>query len=207
MKIQKKTKLNVKFNEKAKGVQVVTPRFRVTFPHVYQPTQFEGKGPFNYSCGMLYDSNIDLSRLEKAISDAKVACFGKDKTKWPECKSPFKDGNDSPYDGYADKIVLSAKALRKPGVIDADKQPISEESDEFYAGCYARAQLSCKIQKVKDEFFECFYLNGIKKIEDGERLGGSFDKDSFDEFSEEDSQGQDALDDSNDNIDDDDIGL
>ncbi|MBK8260162.1 MAG: DUF2815 family protein [Nannocystis sp.] len=131
--------------------RIVTPEFRVSYPHVFKAQAMPGtKNDPKFSVTMLFDKKQDLAAIKKAIKAAKVAKFGEDPKKWPEgIKSPVKDGDGpagiakktgKPMEGYAGHWVVAASTgeTSPPGVVDRNGEEILKASD-FYAGCYARA--------------------------------------------------------------------
>ena len=83
----------------------------------------------------------------------------------------LRDGDAEKDDeAYEGAFFINANSVQKPGVVDADLNPIIDP-DEFYSGCFGRASLT----------FYPYNSNGSKgiaglgnlqKLEDGERLGG-----------------------------------
>ncbi len=158
---------------------VMTPVFRVSFPNVFKPrANFEGQKPA-YSVQMLFEKDADLKVLRQAVVDAATAKWG-DKSKWPKFKYPvFKDGNEKNLDNYKDKIVVEARTIQKPGLIDQKRQDIIDAS-EFYAGCYARATVTCYAYSHMGNNGVSFGLQNIQKVKDGEAFSGK--RNAKDEF-------------------------
>jgi hypothetical protein len=162
----------------------ITPEFRVSFPQVIEPKAF-GKQAAKYSIVMLFTKKTDLNALKKAAHNAAVEKWGKDKTSWPKnLKMPFRDGNEkSDLMGYEDTIFVSASSKDQPGLVDQKKQEILSDRD-FYAGCYARAQLLA-FAYDKPEFGTkgvSFGLQHVQKVRDGEKFSGR--KNASDVFDE-----------------------
>lgn len=166
------------------------PKFRVSFPKVFKAEAFEDQAP-KYSCTMLFDESLDLSIFKKAVHAAKVKKWGADKTQWPKkIRSPFRDGNEKQdLEGYKGMIYITASNKHRPQVVGPDKAPIAEETDEFYAGCYARASLNAFAYETKTKTGAIlnrgvsFSLENIQKVGEGKRFSGRIDaEDSFDEI-------------------------
>jgi len=150
--------------------KIVTKEFRVSFPHVFKPSGFEGQDP-KYSITMLFDKSTDISDL-KALA-TQVA-----KEKWPKgipssMRKPFRDGDEEKpdTDGYANTIFVRASSKTKPGVVDTDLQPILDEND-FYGGCYARAEITCFAYDFAGNKGVSFGLNHVQKLRDGDSFSG-----------------------------------
>ncbi len=165
--------------------QVLTPKFRVSFPAVFEPKLPPGKTDpkdAKYSITMLFKVEgtdaVDITPLKNAVRDVMVAKFGEDKTKWPKgFKLPFRSGEEEAKkdaDGYGKGIIFcsaSAKREFKPGLVDQNKKPITSPS-EFYGGCYARATLSVYWYDKGVNKGIAFGLRNIQKWHDGEPFSG-----------------------------------
>lgn len=161
----------------------VTPMFRVSFPEVYKAKAYKDEKEPKFKLTMLFAKNADLSVMRKAVFAAKKAKFGPDKTKWPKmgANPVFRDGNDkSDLDGYKDTIFVVAKNKHRPKVIgpkfeDGEPVELTEESREFYAGCYARASLRAFVYGGPGTPYKpgvSFSLESIQKLKDGEPFDG-----------------------------------
>ena len=152
--------------------KVMTPEFRVSFPAVFQPTSFEGQQP-KYKINMMFPKGTNLDDMEK-LAIAAVDKEWPDKAKRPtDMKTPFRDGDKEKPDWpeYADAIFVAATSKMKPGLVDANVQPIIKES-EFYAGCYARATVTAYAYDKAGNRGVAFGLQNIQKIKDGEPFSG-----------------------------------
>jgi hypothetical protein len=156
--------------------RLLTPEFRVSYPHVFKANAFKGGKP-KFSVTMLFPKNSDLSPIKNAIKEAKIAKFGADKDSWPDdLESPVVDG-DSPKhadkDGYKGcwAIKASTNEDQRPGVVDENVQPILEPSD-FYPGCYARAYVYAYVWEFAGKRGVGFILDHVQKLRDGKSFGG-----------------------------------
>lgn len=160
-----------KVDPKAK-CRIVTPTFRVSYPHVFKPAQVMGKGEFKYSITMLFKKDADLTSVKEAIRNAKIAQFGPNKADWPELDSPVMDGDSPKYadkEGYKGHWAIKAISNEnvKPGVVDYPAgDPILEQSD-FYPGCYARAQVFARVWEFSGKQGIHFILDHVQKLKDG----------------------------------------
>lgn len=149
------------------------PEFRVSFPHVFEKhSGFEGQEP-KFSVVMLFSKKADLSALKRAVQNAAIEKWGP-KEKWPKnLRMPFRDGNEkSDLQGYKDTIFISASSKQRPGVVDQRREPITEESEGFYAGCYARASLIAFAYDTAGNKGVSFSLQNLQKLRDGEKFSG-----------------------------------
>lgn len=173
-----------------------SPKFRVSFPHVFEPHAFEDQQA-KYSIVMLFPRNENLKELQRAVHNAAVEKWGADKAKWPKgLRMPFRDGNEkSDMAGYANTIFVSATSKQRPQVIgnkrvDGQFPTLTKEDNEFYAGCYARATLIAFAYEKMGNKGVSFSLQNIQKWADGEQFSGR--KNAEDEFDDIEDGSEDA---------------
>jgi hypothetical protein len=181
---------------KSERVRLLTPSFRVSFPDIFVKRAFQGQGEESgrYACAALF-SGFEV-KDDRAIIKAPASWSDKDQAKWnaivAACnrvsieafrmpmkdldrgvyKLPFHRGEEKEYDGYGPGVVyftMSAKN-RRPGIIAKDGiTPITQGgSEEFYAGCYARASVT-PFANVQWKSLS-LGLNNLQKLDDGSRL-------------------------------------
>lgn len=156
--------------------RLLTPQFRVSFPHVFKPSVMKGtNNPPKYSVTMLFPKDSNIKPLQEVIKQAKIAKFGPNKNDWPEgIASPVDDGDDPKHakkEGYAGHWVLKAStgADQRPGVFDEKVQEIVDPS-RFYPGCYAKAYVYAYVwefPKGSGRFGVSFILDHVQKVADG----------------------------------------
>ena len=162
---------------KTETTALMSPEFRVSFPHVFKPQEAmeAGKEP-RYGITMLFAANTDLAALKAEAAKAAQDFFG-DKLKDPNfakrLRTPFRDQGEKPdLEGYVSgSVFMNATSKMKPGLVDENVQPIIDES-QFYAGCYARATLRFFGYDQKGNVGVGCGVNNIQKLRDGESLGG-----------------------------------
>lgn len=157
---------------------VMTPKFRVSYPKVFKPELNTLSQKMEFSVVALFPKGQDLAILKKACEEELIAKLGADKTKWPKgLKSPFRDQSDREKEGVlpagheAGAIFINLKTSNKPGVVDANVQPIINESD-FYAGCYAHASVRPYYYDQKGNKGIALGLQNIQKLGEGDPLSG-----------------------------------
>ena len=161
---------------------------RLSYPALFQPRQVaQDSDKKNYQATILIpksDTNTVAiiqaaiqAAVDQGVADGKFKQpIDPNQTKYP----PLRDGDTMNSNGeprgaeFAGHWFISSKAPenRKPFVVDANVQPVIQESD-VYAGCYVNAAL---------QFFPYSHatggkgisvsLQGIQKARDGEPLGG-----------------------------------
>lgn len=164
---------------------VITPEFRVSYPTLFKPKKNDLNNQMEYSVVALFKKGENLDKLKAAAQEACEKKWGKDKAKWPKTlRSPFRDqadraktneetGKEYLPDGYeAGAFYLNLKSTTRPGVVNQAVKEITEESGDFYAGCYAYASLSCYAYDQKGNKGVAFGLQNIQKSRDGEPFGG-----------------------------------
>lgn len=163
--------------QKKGGISLLTPKFRVAYPHVFRPQKPKsGDGDPKYSITMLFDKNDDLSELQQAIKAVKVERWGS-KENWPEFKHPVVVDGDKPK--HADKegykghwaIKASTGEDRKPTVVDEDVKPIIDPA-KFYPGCYAIASIYITTYDNEWGAGVRIVLDHVQKVDDGKPFGG-----------------------------------
>lgn len=166
--------------------RILTPEFRVSYPHIFKAQAMPGtNNPPKYSITMLFPKDTDLTSLKAAMTNAKVARFGADSSKWPKVKSAVSDGDgeagrskktNDPLEGYAGHWVVKASTNedQKPGLVDESVKAIIEPA-KFYAGCYARAYIFAYVwefPKGSGKFGMGFILDHVQKLRDGKSFAG-----------------------------------
>lgn len=163
--------------------EVLTPSFRVSFPYVFEPNK-DGK----FGTVMIYDKDVDFSNLESLIQATL-------KAKWPKnppkgMMLPILDGDDSDREEYQGKFYINGKIGKyKAGVVDSQRQPIDDPA-ELYAGCHARAILTCYAWTYMGKNGVSVNIRSIQKLRDDEPLvsfsSAENDFDEVDSFDGED---------------------
>lgn len=188
--------------EKAKAQNVLTNKFRVSFPNVFKARKNLTNQKDEYSVMAIFPPGADLKRLQEAAHRACVEKWGPDKGKWPkdpgtgqvDVRSPFRKHEEKRYENDAGNLVfpqgmepggifMNFKSTRQPGLIDAQKQDITAASD-FYPGCYARATVNALAYGGPGTSFKAgvsFWLQNLQKMGEGEPLGSKTNpQDDFD---------------------------
>jgi len=160
---------------------MLTPVFRVSYPNVFKPKLNKMNNKLEYSVEALFDKKADLSGMKKMAQEALIEKFGPDQKKWPKnLRSPFKDqvlktkeidGKEVLADIYTPGAVfMSLKSNQKPGVVNQNTEDIIDET-EFYAGCFARAYVTCYAYLQAGNAGVNFGLQHVQKVKEGDPLG------------------------------------
>jgi hypothetical protein len=139
----------------SKGSRLLTPKFRVSFPQVFEKASYNNGTPRYSLTGLFFPKTFteaDKAKwdaIKKKLGEVCVEFFKKDIKTMKEDRSfkiPFHKGNEKDYQGYGDPDMVffsMANSKRRPQIVDVNGNPItSENSEEFYAGCWARASVN-----------------------------------------------------------------
>jgi len=160
---------------KSAKVKFVTGKVRFSFVHVFEPAETLN-GSLKYSASILIPKTDKdtVERFKKAfeeVKEANKAFFGGNIPKL--LKGGLRDGDaekDDPI--YAGHYFINANSNEKPGVVDADLDPIMDKN-EFYSGCYGRASITLYPYDASGSKGIAAGLNNVQKLDDGEKLGGA----------------------------------
>ena len=159
--------------DKKKGaLKVITPKFRLSFPELFEPKAFEDQAA-KYSIQMLFGKKTDLAPLKNVVKLAVKEKWGDNPPKG--IVYPFKDGNEKDLEGYEDTIVVGAASKFKPQVVDQKIEAILT-ADDIYAGCFARAAINAYAWEYKNAKGQVmkrgvsFNLESVQKLAEGERF-------------------------------------
>ena len=126
-------------------IKIVTNKVRFSYAHVFQPQAAIEGGTPKYSVSLIIPKSDTetVAKFQKAFEDAattNAAFFGGAVPKG--LKGGLRDGDAEKDDpAYANSFFVNANSANKPGVVDANMNPIIDPS-EFYSGCYGRASVT-----------------------------------------------------------------
>lgn len=164
--------------------RLLTPPFRVSFPSVFEKASYNNGTPRFSVVGLFYPKQfteadkLKWQAIRKQLDVVSLEGFKKPMKELDRgiYKIPFHKGDEKDYQGYGDKDMVfftMANSKRRPQIININGEPVtSENAEEFYAGCWARASVNPywfnnigkglaiglgNLQKLKDdESFEGF---------------------------------------------------
>lgn len=165
----------------SKPTFVVTGMVRLSYTNLVRPYAREGQEP-KYSTTILIPKN-DVATLQRINAAIEAATADGVANKWggqrpPKMDTPVHDGDGGrPSDGMPfgkecnGHYVLTASSKQKPEVVDANLNPIINET-EIYSGMYARVSLNFFAYNSNGKKGVGCGLGNVQKLQDGEPLGG-----------------------------------
>lgn len=171
------------------SLKIVTDAHTLSFVYIDEPRAFnEGDKPKFEVTVLIPKDHPDVEEIQEAIDSAyeqnkdKVFKGAKMSNKW---HNPLRDGDEyleehpeaTQYEGC---YYVKATSTQKPRCWDTDGTELFDVS-EIYSGCEAMVSMRCFAFNNKAKGFG-FYLNGIKKTDDGERIGGGGSDATIDDF-------------------------
>lgn len=187
----------------ANETKVITGKVRLSYAFLFEARKRDADDTDSkpkYSTAILIPKNTPEGKAtykklraaqQAALEEGKAKLGGSIPKKW---KDTIHDGDEDQdldeHPEYAGHWYLTASNTRKPGLIDRDRDPITEESD-LYSGCYARVSLNAYAYNYQGTKGVTFSLRNVQKLADGEAFGGvnTAPEDDFDDdyqFTDED---------------------
>ena len=161
----------------------LSPRGRVSFPSVWEPSGPEGSKPkFNITL-VFRPSEMDDEQKEKfqqLLDSAEAACkqrFGCSLGGSPEgsvktVASPFHKGEEKPKFYEPGDVYVKFISEQAPKVVDQSRTPISPSSGDFYPGCWAHVTYEVFAYDKSGNKGVSFGLRNVQKTADDEPFGG-----------------------------------
>ena len=180
---------------------VTSKRVRFSYANLLTPkSPVEGAEPV-YSVSLIIskDDTFTLDKIKNAIQAAydegsnKLKGNGKTVPPLASLRSVLRDGDvDKAGDeAYKNSYFINAKSKTKPGIVDANCNPIINPEEEIYSGMYGRASITFYAYNTGMSKGIACGLNNIQKIADGDRLGGRASAE--DDFKEDSNPDEDFL--------------
>ena len=161
--------------------KVITGKVVMSYLTVNEPKTPLGGGTPKYSVSLIIPKS-DTATVEKIRAAIKAAHDeGQSKLKGnsksvpalDDLKTPLRDGDKERKgdDAYKDSFFVNANSTTKPGVVDADRNPILDSS-ELYSGIIGRASINFYAFNSNGNRGIACGLNNLQKLADGTPLGG-----------------------------------
>ena len=140
-----------------------------------------GGGTPKYSVSLIIPKSdtVTIAKIRAAIKaayeegESKLKGNSKFVPDLEDLKTPLRDGDKDRKgdEAYANSYFINANSTTKPGVVDADRQPILDSS-ELYSGIIGRASISFYAYNTHGNKGIACGLNNLQKLSDGTPLGG-----------------------------------
>lgn len=199
-----------KKKEDEKGTRLTTPRFVLSYPHLFKaqkplnpnaPPQFSGQAIFRPADfddrekklwgAMMKEIRVQIADVFKIKGENRVEVEKALTKKYPKAWIALRDGTEGDFEtrtGYGPGTKFARlHTTSPPGVVDASRSiihPSEGNADEIYPGVVCRATITIKAYDHKESGGKgyTFYLGNIQKIKDGARLDSRVAaEDDFDE--------------------------
>lgn len=184
--------------------KVITGKHTVmSYLNVNEPKVPLGGGTPKYSVSLIIPKGdkVTYEKIKAAIQAAydegqsKLKGSSKFVPDLDGLKTPLRDGDKDRKgdEAYANSWFVNANSTTKPGVVDADLNPILDSS-ELYSGIIGRASINFYAFNSNGNKGIACGLNNIQKLSDGTPLGGhSRAEDDFADLDDDDDSDDDFL--------------
>ena len=170
----------------------------MSYLNVNEPKVPLGGGTPKYSVSLIIPKSdtVTVAKIRAAIQAAyeegqsKLKGNSKFVPALEDIKTPLRDGDKDRKgdEAYQNSWFVNANSTTKPGVVDADRQPILVSS-ELYSGIIGRASINFYAFNSSGNRGIACGLNNIQKLSDGTPLGGhSRAEDDFADLEEEEDE-------------------
>lgn len=170
----------------------------MSYLNVNEPKVPLGGGTPKYSVSLIIPKSdtVTVAKIRAAIQAAyeegqsKLKGNSKFVPALEDIKTPLRDGDKDRKgdEAYQNSWFVNANSTTKPGVVDADRQPILDSS-ELYSGIIGRASINFYAFNSSGNRGIACGLNNIQKLSDGTPLGGhSRAEDDFADLEEEEDE-------------------
>ncbi len=173
---------------------------RCSYLNANEPKTPMGGGTPKFSGSFIIPKSdtITVEKVKAAIKaayaegEAKLRGTGKTAPPLSSLKTPLRDGDiDRPEDAaYQNAYFINANSIQKPKCFDPNGNDIIDSS-ELYSGIYAKVMINFYAYNVNGNKGIAAGFNGLKKIRDGEPLGGTYI--TADAFADDDDDNDDFL--------------
>jgi len=149
------------------------PKSRLSYPHLFKPTAFQGEGEPKFSASFLVPKSEKefIAKLKGAQDQAIKELYGAKKPQNFETWG-IADGDDTDDEAAKGCWIIKASNKTKPKVVDAKGTDILDELD-VYGGCYARASVQAKAYGTAAKGGVTLELLVVQKVGDGTPFGGA----------------------------------
>ena len=177
---------------------MITTQVRFSYLNAFEP-KATPSGDLKYSVSILIPKKDEagIKAIHAAINDAVQKGLDNNKFTQAQVKGirlPIRDGDEEFDNGnrgpeYKGCFFINATSKNKPGVVKAqkDSKPVPIfDPDDFYSGCYGRADINFFPYNQAGNRGVGVGLNNLMMIKEGERLDGRMKaEDAFGTYTDE----------------------
>ena len=161
---------------KVNDTKVVFGPCKLSYTHVFNKYSSDGadeKGKYQTNVLIPKNEKETVKALQAAIEAAKKAAIV---SKWggkepKKLEMPLHDGDDKNDEIYEDMWYVNAKSNTRPGIVDKDMNPITDE-EEIYSGVWCYVSVSFFGYDANGNRGIACGLNHLMKFKDDYKLGG-----------------------------------
>lgn len=162
--------MNAKQFKPAFGEKLITPKGRLSFPHLLEKNSGGQYSSDKYEVTLLIPKDADIKPLQKAALDVARKSWGEKVKSLKDIEHPFRDGDEKEFDGYAGHWYIKPRSKNRPGIVDAKRQRV-EDDEEVYGGRFAKLSVVPFTYLQAGRMGVSFQLQNVQLLEGGERFG------------------------------------
>lgn len=184
--------------------KIITPKFRVSYPHVFEARKAPGALKARFSLTALFTDDPESPPGSGTIEEMKTLALAAALEKFGDTeatrtairkgkiKMPFLEPDEGKYpDEFTLMMRFASDEKYKPQVVDRFRGPdgkaaVITDPDVLYPGCWARASVRAFAYDTSGNKGVSFALNNVQKLAEGDRLDNRVD--ARDEFEAEDPE-------------------
>lgn len=157
--------------------RIILRNVRLIYPNLYETESFQGSDTGKYSATFLIPAT-DKEVLKTIQKEIQNLCkynqgFNMEELKKKERLCIVKGEDTNKPETYKGYYRLKASYVNPPTVIDRNKNPIPEENNCFYSGCYVNASIDLwAVDSAPNPKRISANLYAVQFVDDGEKIGG-----------------------------------
>ena len=164
-------------------IRMITPEGMLSYPHLFEPTQYDEKAPMKHSTVFVFMPGTKLTEIKKAVIEVGKARWSDyvEGVKSGKYHFPLHGGEKATEKGYPEgSVFFNASSDGAPGVVtlvpDPETgKPMFADPKQVYPGVIARLSVTFytfPAGEKKGNRGVGVGLNNVQIIRDGERLDG-----------------------------------
>lgn len=151
-------------------MQITLLNVRLSYPHLFKAQSAQAGGDPKFSAAFILDKKSQADQI-KSLQNAIEDMIKTEKMKVDPDKRCLKDGSNKP-DSYGDDVMfVNASNTVRPQVVDRKKNPVAEEDNVIYGGCYVNAVIRLWPQNNQFGRRVNASLEVVQFVKDGEPFG------------------------------------